>query len=207
MIPDAAILAIDGLLKATLGTVHARRARPGLDMPETNLDQATRRHVGGLMRVNHAGEICAQALYQGQALTTPDPALKAAFRDAAQDEADHLAWTRQRLDELVARPSLLAPLWYAGSLLLGGAAGLAGNGWSLGFLAETERQVEAHLSDHLARLPAQDGRSRAILRQMRDDEAWHAHEANIRGATELPFPLRFAMKVGGRLMTRGAYYL
>jgi len=157
------------------------------------------------MRVNHAGEVCAQALYLGQAMTTSDPALRTGFYRAAREEEDHLAWTRERLAELGARRSAFDPLWYSGALALGAIAGLAGDRWSLGFLAETEDQVEAHLSSHLNRLPLKDAKSRAILLEMRRDEARHAAAARARGAGELPLPLRLLMKATSRLMTRTAY--
>ncbi len=161
----------------------------------------------GLMRINHCGEICAQALYQGQALTSRDPAVRDALRVAADEETEHLAWTEQRIAELGGRKSLLNPLWYAGSLSLGVFAGLLGDQWNLGFLAETERQVEAHLDSHLSMLPAQDGRSRAIVYQMRLDEIQHAEMAIHHGAAELPAPAKLAMKLMSKVMTGAAYRL
>jgi ubiquinone biosynthesis monooxygenase Coq7 len=159
------------------------------------------------MRVNHCGEICAQALYQGQALTARNPAARAALEQAAAEETDHLAWTAQRIGELGGRVSLLNPLWYAGSFALGAAAGLLGDKWSLGFLAETERQVEGHLEGHLDRLPPQDAKSRAIIDQMKADEARHARAAVEHGAAELPEPVKSAMKLGSRVMTRTAFWI
>ena len=159
------------------------------------------------MRVNHVGEICAQALYQAQALVTRDEQLRAHFQHAARDEADHLAWTRQRLDELGDRISLLAPVWYAGSFGIGLAAGLAGDKLSLGFVVETEKQVEEHLAGHLDRLPVEDLDSRAIVAQMKADEIQHAQEAQAAGATELPMPVKRLMKLVAGVMTRTAHYV
>ena len=157
------------------------------------------------MRVNHVGEVCAQALYAAQALSTKDPALRQHFVAASQEEGDHLAWTRQRLDELGARPSLLNPLWYAGAFGLGLLAGRLGDRVSLGFLVETERQVEAHLADHMERLPQADHESRAIVTQMKDDEARHAVEALSAGALELPAPVKLLMRSAARVMTTVAH--
>jgi ubiquinone biosynthesis monooxygenase Coq7 len=159
------------------------------------------------MRVNHTGEICAQALYQGQALTARNATARAALEQAAAEETDHLAWTAQRIEELGGRASLLNPLWYAGSFALGAAAGFLGDKWNLGFLAETERQVEGHLEGHLDRLPAQDEKSRAIVNEMKVDEARHARTAVDHGAAELPEPVKLAMKLGSRVMTRTAYWI
>jgi ubiquinone biosynthesis monooxygenase Coq7 len=162
---------------------------------------------GALMRVNHVGEVCAQALYEGQALTARSEALRADFRKAAEEEGDHLAWTRARLGELGARPSLLNPLWYGGALLIGMAAGRLGDSASLGFMAETERQVEQHLAGHLERLPAADARSRAIVAQMKDDERAHADRAVGQGAATVPAPARLLMRVAARVMTGTAHVL
>ena len=156
------------------GTPSASRISPAAETAEGDLSEQEKRHAAGLMRVNHAGEVCAQALYQGQALTARDSSARTALEQAAQEETEHLAWTERRIAELGGRKSLLNPLWYAGSFAIGAAAGLIGDKWSLGFLAETERQVVRHLEGHLGRLPAEDGRSRAIVEQMRDDEARHA---------------------------------
>jgi len=173
--------------------------------PEFELDQQERSLSGALMRVNHVGEICAQALYEGQAASTPDPDLKAFFLEAAREESDHLAWTRQRLDELGASVSLLNPVWYAGALAIGFVAGRAGDRVSLGFMAETEQQVERHLQSHLEQLPARDSRSRDIVDAMKADEAGHAREANARGGVPLPWPLRWMMKASAKLMTTVAH--
>jgi ubiquinone biosynthesis monooxygenase Coq7 len=159
------------------------------------------------MRVNHSGEVCAQALYQGQAVMARDASTREALDAAAWEETEHLNWTERRIEELGGRKSLLNPLWYTGSLALGMIAGRLGDRWSLGFVAEIERQVESHLTDHLERLPAQDGRSRAVVEQMRTDESRHAQTARRLGAAELPAPVRTAMRMASKLMTRSAYWL
>lgn len=166
-----------------------------------------RREAGALMRVNHVGEICAQALYTAQALATPNPRLREQFARASAEETDHLAWTRQRLDELGARPSLLNPLWYAGAFAIGLAAGRMGDRMSLGFVVETERQVEAHLQSHLQRLPSQDHVSRAIVTQMQADEARHADDAALAGGAELPQPVKALMRAAARVMTTVAHHI
>lgn len=204
---DGLILEFDKVLRTLAVPARSRRQVPGDELAETVADPAQRRHVLGLMRVNHCGEICAQALYQGQALTCRDPAIKQALAVAAHDETEHLAWTEQRIAELGGRKSLLNPLWYAGSLTLGVVAGAFGDKWNLGFLAETERQVEAHLEGHLLDLPEADGRSRAIVDQMRVDEIKHAETAIEYGAAELPTAVKAAMKLTARLMTSSAYYI
>ena len=170
------------------------------------MDEAERSLVIGLMRVNHCGEICAQALYQGQALTSRDPVVRDALCAAADEETEHLAWTESRIAELGGRKSLLNPLWYLGSLSMGVFAGVLGDKWNLGFLAETERQVEAHLGGHLARLPAQDAKSRAIVAQMKTDEREHADLVVRLGAAELPAPAKAAMRAAAKVMTRTAYF-
>ena len=169
------------------------------------LDDRERRHSAGLMRVNHAGEVAAQALYRGQSLGARDSATRTAMEQVAHEENDHLAWCRMRLEELGARPSRLDPLWYAGSLAIGAAAALAGDRWSLGFVAETERQVVEHLDDHLRRLPDGDRRSRALLGRMRDDEQRHATRARAAGGAALPPVVRYAMRAASKVMTRTAY--
>lgn len=184
---------------------HAARPNPGATQPLPRLDAQARRHVAGLMRVNHAGEVCAQALYLGQAAVARNPATREQLQAAAQEETDHLAWCAERLDELGSSPSRLNPLWYAGSYAIGVVAGLRGDGWNLGFVVETERQVEAHLEQHLARLPAEDTRSRAILVTMKADEARHADEALAAGARRLPAPLPQAMGLAAGLMKALAY--
>lgn len=186
----------------TLGSAHAAgRPRPDGEAQATTLSAADQRAAGRLMRVNHAGEVAAQALYQGQALTARDPRVREAMAQAAREEGDHLAWCATRLRELDTPVSALTPVWYFGSLAIGAAAGLAGDRWSLGFLAETERQVEQHLDGHLARLPAADHASRAILEQMRDDEIQHGASAVQAGAASLPSPVRTAMRLASRVMT------
>jgi ubiquinone biosynthesis monooxygenase Coq7 len=177
------------------------RAVPGSALPECELDDQQRRDVAALMRINHVGEICAQALYQGQAITARNRALRDSLQQAADEEVEHLAWTLQRIEEVGGRTSVLNPLWYGGALAIGVAAGVLGVRWNLGFLAETETQVEAHLQGHLSRIPAQDGRSRAILDQMKQDEAAHARLARDLGAAELPLPVRAAMKIASKFMT------
>jgi ubiquinone biosynthesis monooxygenase Coq7 len=171
------------------------------------LDAAQRRLSGALMRVNHVGEVCAQALYAAQALTARSPGLRQQMAEAGREETDHLAWTEQRLRELGDRPSLLNPLWYAGAFAIGLAAGRAGDAWSLGFVVETERQVERHLAGHLQRLPEDDAASRAIVAQMKEDEARHAEEAQAAGAQALPAPLRWAMRGAARVMTSTAHWI
>lgn len=168
---------------------------------------AARRHAAGLMRVNHAGEIAAQALYQGQALTARDPAIRAHMLDAAREEQQHLRWCEVRLEELGAGPSMLKPLWYAGSFAIGAAAGLAGDEWSLGFVAETERQVSEHLDDHLQKLPEDDEKSRAIVEKMREDERRHGRNAEAAGGKPLPAPVRALMRGVAQIMKLGAYRL
>ncbi len=170
-------------------------------------EPSQRRLSGALMRVNHVGEICAQALYEAQAASTVDPALEREFRLAAREEGDHLAWTRERLTELGARPSLLNPLWYAGSFAIGLLAGRMGDRISLGFMAETERQVESHLARHLERLPASDSRSREIVAAMQEDEARHGEHARRLGGVDLPAPARWAMRTASKVMTTTAHYL
>ncbi|MFZ2336283.1 MAG: 2-polyprenyl-3-methyl-6-methoxy-1,4-benzoquinone monooxygenase [Sideroxyarcus sp.] len=205
MSPDQLILEFDRALRTVLAPARTVRATPGEKLPEADLNAEQRRHVVGLMRVNHCGEICAQALYQGQALTSRDPAIREALRGAANEETEHLAWTEQRIAELGGHKSMLNPLLYLGSLSLGLAAGALGDRWNLGFLAETERQVEAHLDGHLLSLPAADGRSRAIVDQMRLDEIQHAETAIQYGAAELPAPVKLGMKLAAKVMTGAAY--
>ena len=207
MSPDALILEFDRALRAVFAPAHTVRPFPGGDLPEPQLSAAERRQVVGLMRVNHCGEICAQALYQGQALTSRDPLVRDALRSAAEEETEHLAWTERRIGELGGRKSLLNPLWYVGSLSLGVFAGALGDKWNLGFLAETERQVEAHLDGHLLSLPEQDAKSRAIVDQMRLDEIRHAETAVHYGAALLPAPVKMAMKLAAKVMTSTAYRL
>lgn len=203
---DRLIISFDRGLRTLFAPAQTLRAVPGEALPDVPLDERTRPHVAALMRVNHTGEICAQALYQGQALTARASEAKQALEQAAQEETEHLAWTERRIGELGGRKSLLNPLWYAGSFAIGAAAGLLGDRWNLGFLAETERQVGAHLQGHLDRLPAEDRKTRAILEQMKIDEARHATSALGHGGAELPEPARRAMRLASRVMTRTAYW-
>lgn len=207
MSPDALILEFDRALRTVFAPAYTVRPLPGGDIPEPELNAAERRHVVGLMRVNHCGEICAQALYQGQALTSRDPVVRDALRGAALEETEHLAWTERRIGELGGRKSLLNPLWYVSSLSLGLVAGALGDKWNLGFLAETERQVEAHLDGHLLSLPERDKKSRAIVDQMRLDEIQHAETAIKFGAAALPAPIKVAMKLAAKSMTSTAYHI
>ena len=204
---DRLITAFDNGLRTLLAPAHSARSVPGETVAEPEMSAAERQHAAALMRVNHTGEICAQALYQGQALTARNVEARAALEQAAAEETDHLAWTAQRINELGGRASFLNPLWYAGSFALGAAAGFLGDKWNLGFLAETERQVEGHLEGHLDRLPTQDEKSRAIVNEMKVDEARHARTAVDHGAAELPESVKLAMKVGSRIMTRTAYWI
>lgn len=204
---DTLILEFDKALRTVFASAPTSRAMPGQDLPAADLDDAQRRHAAALMRIDHVGEVCAQALYQGQALTCRDPATRQALRQAAWEETEHLNWTGRRIAELGGRKSLLNPLWYAGALTIGVVAGKLGDDWSLGFLAETERQVEAHLDGHLASLPEADAKSRAVVDQMKADEIRHAETAIRLGARELPAPAKLAMKAMSRLMTSTAYRL
>ena len=204
---DRLITSFDNGLRTLLAPAHSGRPVPGDAVAEAPMTAPERALAAALMRVNHTGEICAQALYQGQALTARNDEARAALERAAAEESDHLAWTAQRIEELGGRTSLLNPLWYAGSFVMGTVAGALGDKWNLGFLAETERQVEGHLAGHLDRLPAQDEKSRAIVGQMQSDEARHAQTAVEHGAGELPAPVKLAMKLGSRVMTRTAYWV
>lgn len=204
---DRWIVEFDRALRTLSGVAHPSRPSPAAGEDLTELLPEERSQSGALMRVDHSGEVCAQALYSGQALTARDPGRREALLQAAREEGDHLAWTRDRLRELGAHQSFLNPLWYAGSFTLGAVAGLAGDRWSLGFVVETERQVEAHLDQHLGALPANDNRSRVILEQMRLDEIEHARQAIVRGAAKLPKPIAAAMRVTSQVMTRSAYWV
>jgi 3-demethoxyubiquinol 3-hydroxylase len=204
---DRLIGEIDKAIKVLAAPARAARPLPDTAHGELELSDAERRESRRLMRVNHAGEVAAQALYQGQALTALKPEVAAAMRKAAAEEGDHLAWCEARLSELGGRPSLLNPLWYAGSFALGALAGAFGDRASLGFIGETERQVEAHLGDHLDRLPAADRRSRAILERMQHEEVVHGQTAEAMGASRLALPIRAAMRVASRIMTRASYRL
>ncbi|WAC63013.1 2-polyprenyl-3-methyl-6-methoxy-1,4-benzoquinone monooxygenase [Pseudoxanthomonas sp. SL93] len=194
-------------LDTVFGNPPAHRANPAGDTPEVQLDAGEMRHAAGLMRINHVGEVCAQGLYFGQAAVARDATTRAHLLDAAQEETDHLAWCADRLRELDSRPSLFNPLWYAGGYALGALAALRGDDWSLGFVVETERQVEAHLDEHLETLPPADLRSREILTVMKADEARHAEHAREAGARELPAPIPSLMKGASQLMKAVAYRL
>ena len=202
---DSLLIEAQHALTTTLGPARAERPNPAGELADPPLEDAERRHAAGLMRINHTGEVCAQALYLGQAAVARDETTREHLQQAAQEETDHLAWCADRLAELESRPSVFNPLWYAGSYAIGLAAGLRGDGWNLGFVVETERQVEAHLEEHLATLPPGDERSRAILRTMKEDEARHADEALHAGARILPQPIPRVMALTSRLMKAVAY--
>ena len=204
---DLALNAADGALRTLFAKPRASRTCPTVPAQATELSTQDKARSGALMRVNHVGEVCAQALYAAQALGTRDPALRVQFIEASREEGDHLAWTKDRLDELGARPSLLNPLWYAGAFGLGLLASRLGDRVSLGFVVETERQVEAHLATHLERLPEGDHESRAIVAQMKDDEAQHARAAEEAGAMRLPAPVKMLMQSAAKVMTRTAHYI
>lgn len=204
---DRLLIALDNALRTLAGASHPSRPCPQPAQAGELLTDTERRLSGALMRVNQVGEVCAQALYNAQSLVAREPALKQQFDAAAREETDHLAWTQTRLAELGAYTSWLNPLWYAGSFGIGMLAGRAGDAISLGFVVETERQVERHLESHLTRLPERDEASRAIVRQMMLDEARHAAHAQSAGAAELPAPVRLAMRLAARVMTRTAHYV
>ena len=204
---DALLTEIDTGLRTLAAAAPAARPSPAAGLAPGALTADERLAGAALMRVNHAGEVAAQALYRGQAFTTRDPGIRQSLLDAARDEQDHLAWCQQRVSELGGRTSVFGPLWYAGSFALGAAAGLLGNAQGLGFLVETERQVEEHLAGHLDRLPGPDLASRAILRQMQTDEAAHGTRAREQGGTDLPLPVRSAMRLAARVMTTVAHRL
>jgi 3-demethoxyubiquinol 3-hydroxylase len=202
---DALITGFDRALRTFANVAASSRPTPGDALPDPDLTPAERRHAAGLMRVNHTGEVCAQALYAAQALVARDPAVRAQFAQSAREEEEHLAWTAARLAELAERPSLLNPLWFAGSFAIGLAAGVAGDRTNLSFVVETERQVEEHLTGHVDRLPGGDTKSRAIVEQMRDDEARHGSLAEAAGGERLPYPARLAMRAAADVMRAVAY--
>lgn len=202
---DRLLVSVDNALRTVSGAVHAARPSPAARLPDRDLDAEQRRLSGALMRVNHVGEVCAQALYQAQALTAGSDTLHQEMAQAAREETDHLAWTQQRLAELGDRVSLLNPLWYAGAFGIGLLAGRLGERVSLGFVVETERQVEAHLAGHLSRLPVADERSRAIVEAMKEDERRHADHALAAGGMELPAPVRWLMRGAAKVMTVTAH--
>ena len=203
---DRLILEFDTALRSVVGGAHAHRPTPGSDFGgNSSLDGAERKHAAGLMRVNHVGEVCAQALYQSQKLVARNPEIQEMLDHSGQEEMDHLAWCENRLQELGSHTSYLNPLWYAGSFAIGLAAGLAGDNWSLGFVAETEKQVENHLESHLEKLPKEDQRSRAIVDQMRIDEIAHGQAAKNAGGANLPEPIQKIMQAMSKIMTTTAY--
>ena len=203
---DNAIVEVDKVIRTLLGVAQAARPMPDVE-EEPSLSEAERRHAAALMRVNHCGEVCAQALYQGQALASTNEPVKAALERAAREEVDHLAWSEERIRELGGRTSLLNPLWYAGALAVGYGAGRFGDAWNLGFLSETERQVEQHLQGHLDRLTPRDARTRALIETMQREEAGHARMAQSLGARELPDVAKRAMRWTSRVMTTVSYWL
>jgi len=203
---DRIIAAIDEGLRVSTGEApEPFRPNPAGAIAAAEMDERQRAHAAGLMRINHTGEVCAQALYAGQAATARDDATRQAMQQAAEEEIDHLSWCEDRLKELDSRPSLLNPLWYAGSFAIGALAGIAGDKWSLGFVAETERQVEGHLDEHLEQVPAEDRRTRAILEQMKSDEIAHGQKAMDHGGAPLPGPIRVLMKATSKIMTQSVY--
>jgi len=206
---DTLIIEADHAIRALIPPIKriSTRLSPASPLPESALTINEKKHIAGLMRVNHAGEVCAQALYQGQALTAQLTHVKKQMNEAAMEEIDHLAWCEQRLNELNSHPSVFNPLWYAGSLILGAIAGLAGDNISLGFVAETERQVTSHLQKHLQDIPAGDVKTVAILQRMQEDEEYHALTAVKAGATELPFIIKRGMTLVAKIMTKTSYYI
>ena len=202
---DDLINGFDRALRTVAGVARAARPSPAQRVPEAELRADERAHAAALMRVNHVGEVCAQALYQGQALTARDASARVELERAAHEEEDHLAWSAQRIEELGGRPSLLNPIWYAGSFAMGVAAGALGDKWNLAFLAETERQVEEHLAGHLGKLPEADAKTRALVDSMRADEARHRETAIRLGAADMPRAVRTAMRFAARVMTTVAY--
>ncbi len=204
---DELIIGFDRALRTLAAPARECRPSPARTVPDTAMSPAEKDHVARLMRINHTGEVCAQALYQGQALTARVSANREALQGAAREEEDHLAWCEARIKELGGRVSYLNPFWYAGSLALGVLAGVAGDRWNLAFLKETERQVEGHLAHHLDRIPATDARTRAVLAQMKTDEAGHADLAQSLGAAEFPQPIKWAMALSSKVMTRTVYWV
>jgi ubiquinone biosynthesis monooxygenase Coq7 len=205
---DRLLINLDQGLRTVFGRPQVtERKNPANDLPDAELSEEEKDRVARLMRINHTGEVCAQALYAGQALTARLAEIRDGMERAALEENDHLDWCERRIDELGNRKSYLNAFWYMGSFAIGAAAGLAGDKWSLGFVAETERQVEAHLDDHLTRIPPEDERTRAILEQMRVDEIGHATQAIEAGGAPLPAPIRLAMRLTSRVMTKTVYHL
>ncbi len=207
MTPDKLITTFDKGMRTLFAASAAARPRPDADLTEPTLDEASKQHAAALMRINHVGEVCAQALYSGQAFTSRNPQLVNALKHAADEETDHLAWCEARINELGGRKSLLNPIWYVGSFTLGAIAGAIGDKWNLGFLEETEQQVSAHLQNHLSQLDETDIKTRTIINQMQQEEIAHANTANQLGASELPTPIKAGMKFASKIMTKTAYYI
>jgi 3-demethoxyubiquinol 3-hydroxylase len=205
---DQALVQVDQAVRTLFGRPQTTgRRNPSAGIPESEVSEGGRKQVARLMRINHTGEVCAQALYQGQALTARLPEVRDRMERSAMEENDHLYWCESRIDELGDRKSLLNPLWYAGSFAIGALAGLAGDKWSLGFVVETERQVESHLESHLAEIPEGDKRTRAILEEMKADEIHHATVAKAGGGAPLPAPVKVAMRLMSKVMTRSVYWV
>ena len=204
---DSLIIEFDKSLRTLFSEAHSTRPFPDTGLPDTALDENEKKHAAALMRINHSGEICAQALYQGQALTARDPVVQQDLQQAANEETEHLAWTSRRVRELGSHLSVFNPIWYGSSLVIGALAGLLGDKWNLGFMAETERQVGAHLQSHLEKLPERDIKSRAVIWQMLTDEARHRDIAVQLGGAELPLPIKVAMQMSARVMTQTAYWV
>jgi ubiquinone biosynthesis monooxygenase Coq7 len=205
---DRVLVNLDQAVRTVFGRPPTtERPNPAAGIDDTELSERERKHVARLMRVNHTGEVCAQALYQGQALTARLPEVQRSMERSAQEENDHLDWCETRINELGDRKSLLNPVWYAGSLTLGALAGLAGDKWSLGFVVETERQVESHLDEHLAQVPQADRKTRAVLEEMKADEIHHAEVAKAAGGAPLPGPIKLAMSLTSKVMTRSVYWI
>ena len=202
---DHLIIEFDKGLRTLFSQAHSTRPHPDADLPDASMDDTERKHAAGLMRINHSGEVCAQALYQGQALTARDPEIQETLKLAAQEETEHLAWTAKRVKELGGHLSVLNPILYTSSLALGAVAGLLGDKWNLGFLSETERQVGGHLQSHLEKLPLQDVKSRAVVQQMYIDETRHAEMAKELGGAELPEPVKLGMSAMSKVMTQTTY--
>ncbi len=204
---DHILMSASNALETLFGSPRPARDYPGTSEDSTTLSEAEKRQSARYMRVNHVGEICAQALYQSQALTARDAAVRDSMQDAADEEIDHLAWCEQRIGELGGRKSILNPIWYTGSFAIGVIAGIAGDKWNLGFVAETENQVVKHLDSHLGKLPKSDLRSREVVQQMKEDEARHEQQARQAGAAELPAPAKGLMKCASAIMTRTAHWI
>lgn len=207
MLIDNIITTFDTALRTIFTEAKSTRARPDTAIDEDGINDSAKQNVISLMRINHVGEVCAQALYSGQAFTSRNPQIVNALKHAAAEETDHLAWCESRIKELGGRKSLLNPVWYLSSFTIGAVAGAISDKWNLGFLAETEQQVSAHLSSHLEKLPTTDSKTRAIVEQMHIDETAHAQEAVNLGAAELPHAVKTAMKLSSKLMTTTAYYV